>query len=81
MSTAFNDGKTSTLMLFSRTFIFNLLGIFILYTLLGYQGLFLAIEFIEGVTIFFAIILLQKLKNLISWKYKLETGNIIRINR
>ena len=48
--TALSDGRTSALISFARTFFFILVGIWLMTTLLGLDGLWLAIPFAELVT-------------------------------
>ena len=48
--TALSDGRTSALISFARTFFFILAGIWLMTTLLGLDGLWLAIPFAELVT-------------------------------
>ncbi|MGB5824786.1 MAG: MATE family efflux transporter [Proteocatella sp.] len=63
--TALSDGKTSAAISFSRTFLFTILGIFIMTRLFAIDGLWLSIPFAEAVTALITVfILFARRKNL-----------------
>lgn len=63
MFTAFSDGKTSSIISFSRTFVFIIGAILILPHLLGVIGVWLAVPIAEGLGIVVALIFLITKKN------------------
>ena len=60
MFTALSDGKTSAFISFSRTFVFILLGIFLMTALFQLDGLWLAIPFAELITLILSIFCIHK---------------------
>ena len=53
--TALSDGKTSAIISFSRTFVFIVAGVLFLPLLWGVDGIWLAIPFAEGATLFLSL--------------------------
>ena len=60
MFTALSDGKTSAFISFSRTFVFILLGIFLMTALFQLDGLWIAIPFAELITLILSIFCIHK---------------------
>lgn len=58
--TAFSNGKISAIVSFSRTFIFVVIGFFILPGLYGMNGLWLVIPFSELITTFLSVLFIKK---------------------
>lgn len=65
--TALSDGKTSAAISFSRTFLFTMLGIFIMTRLFAIDGLWLSIPFAEAVTAMITLFILFKRRRTLSF--------------
>lgn len=61
--TAFNNGKISAIISFSRAFVFIIIGISVLPKFLGMNGLWLTVPFAEIITIFLSILFIKKYKS------------------
>lgn len=65
--TAFNNGKISAIISFSRAFVFIIIGIFMLPPVLKLDGLWLTVPFAEVITIFLSILYIKKYR--VKYKY------------
>ena len=62
MFTAFSNGKISAILSFLRTFVFFLIGIFILPKIMGVNGIWLVVPFAEFITMIVSLSLIYKYK-------------------
>ena len=74
MFTAFSNGKISAILSFLRTFVFFLIGIFILPNIVGVNGIWLVVPFAEISTMVVSIIFMHKYRK----KYLYENAFIFR---
>ena len=63
MFTAFSNGKISAILSFLRTFIFFLIGIFILPKIMGVDGIWLVVPFAEIASMIVSLSLMYKYKD------------------
>ncbi|MDC4241371.1 MATE family efflux transporter [Clostridium tertium] len=70
MFTAFSNGKVSALLSLLRTFIFLSSGIIFLPSLIGVNGVWLAVPLAEIMTLVFSLFYIYKYKNIYGYSYK-----------
>lgn len=70
MFTAFSNGKVSALLSLLRTFIFLSSGIIFLLSLIGVNGVWLAVPLAEIMTLVFSLFYIYKYKNIYGYSYK-----------
>lgn len=70
MFTAFSNGKVSALLSLLRTFIFLSSGIIFLPSLIGVNGVWLAVLLAEIMTLVFSLFYIYKYKNIYGYSYK-----------
>ena len=70
MFTAFSNGKVSALLSLLRTFIFLSSGIIFLPSLIGVNGVWLAVPLAEIMTLVFSLSYIYKYKNIYAYSYK-----------
>ena len=83
MFTAFSNGKISAILSFLRTFVFFLMGIFILPKVMGVDGIWLVVPFAEIATMIVSLSLMYKYKknylyeNAFVFRRKIEEKKIV----